>query len=385
MTQNVQDERKTELVRSIKFTLFSISAGAIQLLSFTLLQLLTPLPYWPIYLISLALSVIYNYTINRKFTFRLDANIPLAMLKVFGYYCVFTPMSTIVGSYLVESLGWNEFLVEILSMFVNFVTEFLFTRFIVYGKAVDNSKSYLEKRGDEAVEQSGPVISHTAVVICAISILVSVVITVAVLLIGNRPDNRITGDWITYSEGELCSYSCDGSKATFIDGHGHETVYDCSFGDKTVTFSNDDDTRVYIWSREASTYVADHEYGEYQKLIAEKSEEIEHFSGYMTVDGDFLYMGAMCFCRESKLSGYTDASLAGEWIGAAGDKLSMSSDGGYHYVNYGLTYDGKYRVDDESGQLILTLEGEDIVLNPENWGINGRVMHMSAQFYYRAE
>ena len=144
----MNDQKKKELIRSVKFTLFSISAGVIQIGSFTLMEMFTDLPYWPRYLISLVLSVLYNFTINRKFTFHSAANIPIAMLKVFGYYCVFTPLTTIGGHYLVESLHWNDYLVEILSMILNFVTEFLFTRFLVYGKQVDNSKSYLEKHGE---------------------------------------------------------------------------------------------------------------------------------------------------------------------------------------------------------------------------------------------
>ena len=129
---------KKELIRSLKFLLFSISAGVIQIGTFTLLTELTPLSYWPCYLISLVLSVVYNFTINRKFTFHSAANVPVAMLKVALYYCVFTPLSTLGGNYLVERLGWNDYLVEILSMILNFITEFLFTRFVVYGKQVDN-------------------------------------------------------------------------------------------------------------------------------------------------------------------------------------------------------------------------------------------------------
>ncbi len=144
----MNDQKKKELIRSVKFTLFSISAGVIQIGSFTLMEKFTDLPYWPRYLISLVLSVLYNFTINRKFTFHSAANIPIAMLKVFGYYCVFTPLTTIGGHFLVESLHWNDYLVEILSMILNFITEFLFTRFLVYGKQVDNSKSYLEKHGE---------------------------------------------------------------------------------------------------------------------------------------------------------------------------------------------------------------------------------------------
>ena len=142
--------KKKELIRSLKFILFSISAGVIQIVSFTLLTEFTPLSYWPCYLISLVLSVLYNFTINRKFTFHSAANVPIAMLKVFLYYCAYTPLSTIGGNYLVETLRWNEYLVEILSMLLNFITEFLFTRFVVYGKQVDNDEKYVEKESKKS-------------------------------------------------------------------------------------------------------------------------------------------------------------------------------------------------------------------------------------------
>ena len=141
----MDSNKKKELIRSLKFLVFSISAGVIQIVSFTLLTEFTPLSYWPCYLISLVLSVLFNFTVNRKFTFHSAANVPVAMLKVFLYYCVFTPLTTIGGNYLVEHLMWNEYLVEILSMILNFITEFLFTRFVVYGKQVDNAESYVEK------------------------------------------------------------------------------------------------------------------------------------------------------------------------------------------------------------------------------------------------
>ena len=132
---------KKEIVRSLKFLLFSISAGVIQIVSYTLLFSVAKLPHWAAYLISLVLSVLYNFTINRKFTFHSAANVPIAMLKVALYYLVFTPLSTWGGNYLVETAHWNNYLVEALSMILNFVTEFLFTRFVVYGKQVDNDGS----------------------------------------------------------------------------------------------------------------------------------------------------------------------------------------------------------------------------------------------------
>ena len=95
--------KKKEIIRTIKFVLFSTSAGIIQIVSFTLLTEFSGLSYWPCYLISLVLSVLYNFTINRKFTFHSSANVPIAMLKVFIYYLIFTPLSTIGGNFLVES------------------------------------------------------------------------------------------------------------------------------------------------------------------------------------------------------------------------------------------------------------------------------------------
>lgn len=145
--------KKKEIIRTIKFVLFSASAGIIQIVSFTLLTEFSGFSYWPCYLISLVLSVLYNFTINRKFTFHSAANVPIAMLKVFIYYCIFTPLSTIGGNYLVETLGWNDYLVEILSMLLNLVTEFLYTRFVVYGKQVDNDKKYIEKETERSKKE----------------------------------------------------------------------------------------------------------------------------------------------------------------------------------------------------------------------------------------
>ncbi len=131
---------KKETMRVIKFTLFSISAGVIQMLAFTLLTELTPLPYWPRYLTALILSVLWNFTLNREFTFKAANNIPIAMMKVAVFYMIFTPATTIGGSYLVETLGWNDYLVTALNMLLNFVTEYLYDRFIVFGKEINTKE-----------------------------------------------------------------------------------------------------------------------------------------------------------------------------------------------------------------------------------------------------
>ena len=131
----IMAEAKTNEKKSfwqvVKFTLFSISAGIIQVVSFTLLNELALLPYWPAYLISLVLSVLWNFTLNRRYTFQSAANVPVAMAKVFGFYLVFTPLSTWLG-HLAETSGVNEYIVLAVTMISNFVLEFLFCKFVVY-------------------------------------------------------------------------------------------------------------------------------------------------------------------------------------------------------------------------------------------------------------
>ena len=129
---------RKELLRAVKFTLFSISAGVIEIVSFSLLTELTPLPYWPCYLIALVLSVLWNFTFNRRYTFRSAGNVPKAMALVAAYYCVFTPLSTLGGNVL-ANLGWNEYLVTGLNMVVNFVTEFLYDKYVVFRGTVDTN------------------------------------------------------------------------------------------------------------------------------------------------------------------------------------------------------------------------------------------------------
>lgn len=134
-------ETKKELMRTLKFVLFSASAGIIQVLSFTLLNEVFHLWYWLSYLVSLVLSVLWNFTLNRKFTFCSANNVPVAMLKVAVFYLVFTPLSTWWTARLTgEGIGWNEYLVLAITMITNFVTEYLYDRFVVFGGSIDSAK-----------------------------------------------------------------------------------------------------------------------------------------------------------------------------------------------------------------------------------------------------
>ena len=131
---------KKELFRTIKFTLFSISAGLIEIVLYELLAHLTNWSYWPCYLIALVASVIWNFTLNRNYTFKSATNVPIAMTKVFIYYLIFTPLSTIGGNYLAETLKWNGTIVTLLNMIINFITEYLYDRFIVFGSSIDTKE-----------------------------------------------------------------------------------------------------------------------------------------------------------------------------------------------------------------------------------------------------
>ena len=134
-------ETRREIIRTIKFVLFSASAGIIQVLSFTLMEEMLHLEHWISYLVSLILSVLWNFTLNRKFTFYSANNVPIAMMKVAAFYLVFTPLSTWWTAVLTGAkVGWNEYLVLILTMLVNFVTEYLYDRFVVFGKSIDTAK-----------------------------------------------------------------------------------------------------------------------------------------------------------------------------------------------------------------------------------------------------
>lgn len=130
--------KNNSLWQMIKFTLFSASAGIIQVASFTVMETLFHLPYWPSYLTALILSVLWNFTFNRRYTFRSDANIMRSMLLVGLFYVVFTPASTWGGDALTKA-GWNDFLVLALTMLANFVLEFLYQRFVVYRGQIDNN------------------------------------------------------------------------------------------------------------------------------------------------------------------------------------------------------------------------------------------------------
>lgn len=137
---------RKESLRALKFLLFSVSAGVIELVAFSLLNELTAWSYWPCYLTALVLSVLWNFTLNRRYTFQSANNVPKAMALVFAFYCVFTPASTWLGYCLADVRGWNEYLVTAINMIANFTLEFLYDRFVVFRDSLDTNSVAKRKK-----------------------------------------------------------------------------------------------------------------------------------------------------------------------------------------------------------------------------------------------
>lgn len=150
-----EKNKKFSIYQFLKFVMFSASAGVIQVLAFTLMnEIIIKLPvfqnamaanetfakimqneYGPMYLIALLLSVLWNFTFNRKFTFKSAVNVPIAMLKVLAFYAVFTPVSTIIGNYFTAKFAEVDainYIVLASTMLANFTTEFLYDKFVVF-------------------------------------------------------------------------------------------------------------------------------------------------------------------------------------------------------------------------------------------------------------
>ncbi len=128
--------KNNNFLQAAKFTLFSLSAGIIQIGTFAIFNDVLNWKWWPAYLLSLVLSVLWNFTLNRKFTFQSASNVPVAMFKVFLFYLVFTPLTTLSGNYLTSSLHWNDYLVTGLNMALNLITEFFYDKYIVFTDAL---------------------------------------------------------------------------------------------------------------------------------------------------------------------------------------------------------------------------------------------------------
>ncbi len=131
--------------QAFRFFWFSVSAGVIQFVSATIINEFISEKYWASYLPALILSVIWNFTLNRKFTFKSVANVPRAMFKIAVYYAIFAPLSTWWGVVLVNGIGWNYYITLFLTMVVNLITEFLVNRLFVYRNKMYTAEIKTEK------------------------------------------------------------------------------------------------------------------------------------------------------------------------------------------------------------------------------------------------
>ena len=147
--------KRKEVIRAIKFAIVSASAGLVEIGVFTIMNEFTGLKYWPCYLTALIASVVWCFTINRRYTFKSTKNVPRAMAMVFAFYLVFTPATTILGNYLAETLHWNEYLVTAINMVLNFVTEFLYQRFFVFGGSIDTNAAAAKQAGENGATERG--------------------------------------------------------------------------------------------------------------------------------------------------------------------------------------------------------------------------------------
>ena len=137
--------KNKELIRSLKFVLVSVSAGVVEIAVFSAMTELTGLKYWPCYLTALVASVVWCFTINRRYTFQSAKNVPKAMLMVLAFYAVFTPATTILGNYLAEDLLWNGYIVTGINMALNLSLEYLYDTFVVYRDDMDNNDVAMKK------------------------------------------------------------------------------------------------------------------------------------------------------------------------------------------------------------------------------------------------
>lgn len=153
MEETNAKESKKEFFRAVKFVLVSASAGIVEIGVFTLLNEFSDMKYWPCYLIALVASVVWCFTINRRYTFMSTKNVPRAMAMVFAFYLVFTPASTILGNYLAETLHWNEYLVTGINMALNLSLEYLYDTFVVYRGEMDNNDIAAKEREKEEKQE----------------------------------------------------------------------------------------------------------------------------------------------------------------------------------------------------------------------------------------
>ena len=98
-------------------------------------------------MISIVLSVLWNFTLNRRYTFKSANNVPIAMLKVGLFYAFFIPLTAWLGKW-AAGIGVNEYLIKGSTMVLNFVGEFLWWKFIVF-RGSENTNALAKKEREK--------------------------------------------------------------------------------------------------------------------------------------------------------------------------------------------------------------------------------------------
>lgn len=142
--------KNKEFIRTLKFILFSASAGIIETLAMILCEEVIKIPgHYICYTIALVLSVLWNFTFNRRFTFQSAANVPKAMLLVFLFYVPFAPFTIWTEHFLADVRGWNEYVVLAINMGLNLVLEYLWDNNVVYRDSKDTNDIAQKKNAEE--------------------------------------------------------------------------------------------------------------------------------------------------------------------------------------------------------------------------------------------
>ena len=168
--ERVREEKKQKrktLVQAIKYACCTASAGVIEIVSYTVLYEVLPidkavmidfithveLRNFVSTLIALTLSILWNFTINRKFTFKSAGNVGRAMFLAFLFYVPFFPFKLWFNGYMPSYLAAGaasaagvtvveylekhviiNYAVEVCTMLINGVLEFCWQKFVIYRK-----------------------------------------------------------------------------------------------------------------------------------------------------------------------------------------------------------------------------------------------------------
>lgn len=162
--------KRKGVVQFIKYALCAASAGIIQIVLFSILQTVLPKDMGNIHFIvedmqlgtfiattvALCASILWNFTFNRKFTFKDAGNVPLAMFLAFLFYVPFYPfqtwyvhtIKTLLSHHInVDGAG---IIAEASVMAINFALEFIWQKFVVFRKPKDKKTATTQQEQNTA-------------------------------------------------------------------------------------------------------------------------------------------------------------------------------------------------------------------------------------------